>query len=502
LICSLDDRESVVASLRENVRRSLQYLRQLLHQRVALFRTWIENTENMLHLVVIFFVPVLLAFVTWLANVTPVLTFLVYPPLASGTYTLFADPESKYASPKRFVGGMTLGALCGWAALTLNPQLLLAGPIGQVQAEATALSIFLTGLCTWALDLEMPSAFSTALLVLVSGADTAVGADTPVFVGGIVVSSAIVAGVYSLWHDLFYERRAEYLFQTVKGDDHVLVPIRHEGDDETALFAAYLAAAHDAGKLVLFDAIGGGELPLQTDGGRTDYGHQQRRGTFDTTPERDHPEDVPQDVLDRLTEIEEYVESTMDLPCEMVVTRGRRDNPQVAIRTARRVNCDLIVSSYGQSTGDTLELSPYVNGLMSGPIDTIAFSSAQRQTSWSRILVMVNDRGELAHAMLDFAQRLAPRPRTISVCTCIAESSERHRAESILDDLVSSFDGQFETRVSYGTVPDYLADTSQRYDLAMIGASTGRSKASRFVTPPTVEQLETVDCDLAIVHSG
>lgn len=482
--------------LRDRLRRSIRYLRRRYSQRLAVFRTWIENTENMLHLVVIFLVPALLAAVTWLASVTPAVTFLVYPPLASGTYTLFADPESKYASPKRFVGGMTLGAICGWVALTLSPQLLPAGPMAQVQAEATALSIFLTGLCTWAFDLEMPSAFSTALLVLVTGADT------PAFVGGIVVSSAIIAGVYSLWNDLFYERRAEYLFQTVKGDDHVLVPVRHDGDDETALFAAYLAAAHDAGKLVLFDAIGDESAASHTEPTQTDGGLKQRRGTFDTTPESEPPEGVPQEILDRLTEIEEYVESTMELPCELVVTRGQRDNPQVAIQTARRVNCDLIVSSYGQSTGDTLELSPYVNGLMSGPIDTIAFSSAQRQTSWSRILVMVNDRGELAHAMLDFAQRLAPGPRTISVCTCIADSSERPRAENVLDDLVSSFDCQFETRVSYGSVPEYLADTSQRYDLAVIGASTDRSTASRVITPPTVEQLETVDCDLAIVHSG
>lgn len=446
----------------------------------------------MLHLVVILIVPVLLAFVTWLANVTPIITFLVYPPLASGTYTLFADPEGRYASPKRFAGGMTLGALCGWAALTLSPQLLV-GSTAVSQAGATALSIFLTGLCTWALDLEVPTAFSTALLVLVTDSETVA------FVGGIIVSSVLIAGIFYLWYHLFYEHRAEYLFQTVKGDDHVLVPIRHDGDDETALFAAYLAAAHDAGKLVLFDAISEeeqGEPPV------ADGRLRKRQRTFDTTPESDQPDGVPQDVIDRLTEIEEYVESTMELPCEMVVARGQRDDPQVAIRTARQVNCDLLVSSYGQSTGDVLELSPYVDGLLAGPIDSIGFSSAQRQTSWSRIIVMVRSRGELANAMLDFAQRLAPRPRTITVCTCIADKNERTSADNMLDDLVSSFDAKFETRLSYSTVPQYLADTSQRYDLAMIGASTDRSKASRIVTPPTVEQLDTVDCDLAIVHSG
>jgi len=224
--------------------------------------------------------------------------------------------------------------------------------------------------------------------------------------------------------------------------------------------------------------------------------------TFDTTPDGDRPEDLPQAVVERLTAIEEYVEETMDLPCEMVVTRGDRDDPQVAIRTARRVNCDLIVSSCPRSQGGDLELSAYVNGLMRGSIDTIAFYSAERQTSWSRILVMVRGRGEIPHAMLDFAQRLAPRTRTITLCTCIDDSSERQWADHLLNDLANSFSAQFETRVSYNTVPEYLEATSARYDLALIGASTGRSTASRFVTPPTVEQLEPVECDLAVVHRG
>jgi len=477
----------------------IRHSRRRARWRLSEFRSWLEHTSNLLHLVVVLFVPSLLAFVTWLANVTPVISFLVYPPLASGTYTLFADPESEYASPRKFVGGMTVGALCGWVALAYAPRLLSSTAATGVQAEATALSIFLTGLCTWLLDLEVPTAFSTALLVLVSDVDT------PVFVAGIVVSSAVVAGAYTVWYDLFYEHRAEYLYQTVKGDDHVLVPIHDEGDDETALFAAYIAAAHDAGKLVLFDAI---EDPAESDPdsdsgrARADGGAQLTTTTFDTGGGGSRSMEVPEPVVDRLTTIEEYVESTMELPCEMVVTRGDSDNPRLPIKTARQVNCDLIVSSCPDSENGSIEPSSYVQGILGGPIDSVAFDSAERQTSWSRILVMVHGGGHTAHAMVDFAQRLAPRPRTITLCTCLSDKGDRHSAESVLDDLASSFSSRFETRVSYNTVPEYLATTSSRYDLVVIGASTGRSRASRLVSPPTVEQLDTVECDLAVVHSG
>ncbi|MDY6779963.1 MAG: HPP family protein, partial [Halobacteria archaeon] len=69
---------------------------------------------NLLHLSSVVFVPLLIALVTFVSNVSPFVSFLVYPPLASGTYTLFADPEGKYSSPVKFVGGMTVGAVSGW----------------------------------------------------------------------------------------------------------------------------------------------------------------------------------------------------------------------------------------------------------------------------------------------------------------------------------------------------------------------------------------------------
>lgn len=489
-------------AFRERYSVARRRVAQIWRRKRRIVRRWLETTENLLHLAVLLIVPLLLAFVTWLANVTPFVSFLVYPPLASGTYTLFADPDGKYSSPRKFVGGMTLGAFCGWIALEVTARYLYVVPPEQfrVHAGATALSIVLTGVLTWGLDLEEPTAFSAALLALVTGSEEII------YVAGIAISSIIVAGAFSIWYDQFYEHRAQYLFQTVKSDDRVLVPVRDDEDDETALFAAYIAAAHEAGKVVLYETIPEDEAAAtdaRADSSRDDPGQSRDSVLFDTGPETDPPDDIiPADTIQRLQTIEEYIEDTVDIPCEMVVARGDLADPRTVLATAREVNCDLIVSSYDVEGGEISDPSSYTLGLFRGDIDVIAFYSSERQTSWSRILVMVARPGELAHAMLDFAQRLAPTAGNVTVCTCIADSSERHLAVSMLRDLARSFNAPFETRVSTASVEDYLAIHTTQYDLVMIGASTDRRSTSRLMSPPVFERLPEIGCDLAIVHRG
>lgn len=477
-------------------------LEQVWRREIRGFQRWLETTENLLHLVALLILPLLLAFVTWLSNVTPFVSFLVYPPLASGTYTLFANPEGKYSNPRTFVGGMTLGALSGWIALEASARYWYAVPPEQFQvhAGATALSIFLTGIVTWVLNLDEPTAFSAALLALVTGSNEFA------YVIGILISSAIVAGAFSIWYDRFYEHRARYLFQTVESDDRVLVPIRHDGDDETALFGAYVAAAHEAGKVVLYETIPPDEevdAELETDEPSESRSDPREAFIFDTGPETDSAdESVPAETMERLQRIEAFIEDTVDIPCEMVVIRGDPDDPGTVLRTAQETNCDLIVSSYETEDDELAAPSSYVLGLFRGDIDTIAFYSTERQTSWSRILVMVRRPGELAHAMLDFAQRIAPRPGNVTICTCIADTGQRQSAASTLRDLANSFAAPFETRVSIGSVEDYLAGHTDRYDLAMVGASTDRGRTSRLLSPPTFQRLQEIDCDLAIIHRG
>ncbi|MFB6095690.1 MAG: HPP family protein, partial [Halodesulfurarchaeum sp.] len=184
--------------------RVARAVRQLLQLRVRQFRRWLESTSHIEHLSVLVFAPLLIALVTVLSNSIAQLSFLLFPPLASGTYTLFADPEGKYSDPVKFVGGMTLGAFIGWLSLEVSAVFLYDVPPGafRVHAGGAALGIFVTGLVTWLLDLEEPTAFSTALLVLITGTSQIA------YIIGVAVSSAFVAAAFHVWREMFYEERA------------------------------------------------------------------------------------------------------------------------------------------------------------------------------------------------------------------------------------------------------------------------------------------------------
>ncbi|SER55463.1 universal stress protein [Natrinema salaciae] len=455
-------------------------LRRLERRELDSFVRWLEHTGNLLHLSVLVFVPLLIAAVTWLANMSAAISFLLFPPLASGTYTLFADPEGKYATPSKFVGGMTVGALCGWLALALAAT---AGfDDGGVSASGAALGVFFTGVCTWALDLEEPTAFSTALLVLVTGnAQLA-------YVLGIVVSSSFVAAAFVVWRNHFYEQRARYLYQTTNGDDHVLVPMADTGES-VARFAASIAGAHDAGKVVLFDVVDEEDV-------------EQRGSADDAGDETTAAERAASDAGRRLESLATSLERAYDVPCEVVVAADGRQSAGLVLRTARQQNCDLIVTPYAES--DRGGLSTFISGLFDSEIDVIAFRSNgdgdRRQ--WRDSLVAVRGAGDTARAMLDFAIRVTEAGRTISVCTCIDTESRRRMAESSLADLIDAFSGRFETHVATESVESYLSRVAPRYDVCVIGSSTDRSAASRFVSPPTFRKLSDLETDVAIVHRG
>ncbi|MFB6281844.1 MAG: HPP family protein [Haloferacaceae archaeon] len=226
-------------------------LRRIERRELAEFRAWIEHTDNLRHLTVVLAVPLLIGLVTALSGAVDAVSFLLFPPLAAGTYTLFADPEGRYSTPRRFVGGLTAGAASGWVALEVAGRLLYGVPPDElaVHAPSAALAVFLTAVVTWGLDLELPTAFSTSLLVLTTGTTRIA------YVGGMVLSACLVAGAFVLWRDRFYERRARYLYGAVRGDDHVLVPVVGRIDRPTVALAAGLAAAHEAGKVVLLDVV-------------------------------------------------------------------------------------------------------------------------------------------------------------------------------------------------------------------------------------------------------
>ncbi|WP_136589386.1 HPP family protein [Salinigranum halophilum] len=438
-------------------------LRRIERRELTEFRRWIENTSNLIHLSILLFVPLLIGGVTIISNALIELSFLLFPPLASGTYTLFADPEGRYASPVKFVVGLTVGALAGWGALELS-QLVYGPPTGTfgVLPAAAALSILLTGGATWALKVEEPAAFSTALLVLVTDRATPQS-----YVLSVAVFGTLVAAVFYVWREQFYEKRARYLYSTVSAADRVLVPMRGPewAAERTALFASRLAAAHEAGKVVLFGLVDGSD---------------EDAGAVTTRLER-----VAADL------------QASGLTCEVVVGEG--DDTTATLSAVRDTGCDLVVTPYEADDG---ALTEYVRGVFGGPYDAVAFRPVSRDSAWERVLVMVARPGDSAHAMIDFAERLVGDGGTLSVCTCIGTEVERRPAETRLANLVETVDRPVETRVARSDVTSYLDANAETYDLVVIGSSGDRSAASRFVSPPTFERITEIETDVAVVDRG
>lgn len=447
---------------------------------------WLEHTPNLIHLSIVTFVPLIIGMVTYISNLTAV-SFLLFPPLAAGTYTLFADPHGRYSTPKVFVGGMTAGALAGWFALEVSRALLSTGGGAEVSAMSAAGAIFVTGLLTWVLDLEEPTAFSTALLVLVTGRQELL------YVVGIALTSTAVALAFWAWKTEVYEERANYLYGTTQADDRVLVPMREVGRDASTALGARLAAAHEAGKVVLVDVV-----PDETVA-RAEAELIESGKTEDPSEARAVAE--AQTAADRGVELSaraDRVRDQFDIPCDIVVVAGDPEAASVLTNTARETNCDLIVTALRAENGR--EPDSVVRDLFTANIDVVALRSESGATDWTNPLVTVGRDNRVAHAMLDYAQRVAGAVGTVGLATCISDESRRRAAESMLADLAETTIRSCETRVSRSEVNEFLRRADDAYDLIFIGASTDRSAASRFLAPPTYERLEEIETDIGVVH--
>ena len=493
--------------MRERLWAITRRVRRFERREVHELRHWLERTSNLVHLSILLVVPLLMILVTSLSNAVGGLSFLLYPPLASGAYTLFANPEGKYASPVRFVGGLTVGAACGWIAVEFAVSLLYTTPPGQIHSAGAALAILLTGLVTWGLGVEEPAAYSTALLTLFVHGQI----ETPeYFVLSIAVSSAIVAGTFAGWRRWVYERRAQYLYESTSGDDHVLVPMRGPNPGATAMLAARIAGAHRAGKVVLLDIVdeewmARAERALLEDHGdaRLLNSGPSSEGEPITEPDPAHPDDIAahESVSESVADLEtraNAIETQVGVPCQVVVATSGTDPATATLRTSRQANCDLVVSPYESRHG---AVSPFIRELFRGDIDVLVHHSHGGRTRWKQILVSVRGVSDVATSMLDFATRLARKTGEVSVGTCIANERERRRAEEMLANLVETFEGHIETRVSRSEVERFLGRHGNEYDIVVIGASQDRSAASRFISPPTFERIDgdEVGTDVAIV---
>ncbi|MFB6269329.1 MAG: HPP family protein, partial [Halobacterium sp.] len=471
-----------VAAARRRVARFER--RELRH-----LRRWLETTSNLLHVSVLLFVPLLVGLVTLLANSVGAVSFLLFPPLASGTYTLFSEPEGKYSDPVTFVGGMTLGALCGWAAVESAAAVygIPSSALG-VDAGAAALGVLLTGAATWALDLELPTAFSTSLLVLITG--TAQFA----YVVGVALSTSLVAIVFAVWRAEFYEERARYLYRTTEADDHVVVPMRGEDAPKAAMLGARIAAAHDAGKVVLLDVVDDEDVAAAE---RESIENGTGSPAYVEDAESTAEEEAADAAARRLEQQATRIETRVGVPCDVVVAVADGDRAKTVLSTAEETNCDLVVTPFEYD--DSGRLTSFLRTLFGSRIDVVALQSASERTRWKRIMVPVRSASEVAHAMLDYAERLAGRGGTISVCSCIEAERERRSAESMLANLTETVESRCETRVSRSSVEAFVERNDAHYDLVFLGASTDRSAASKFFSRPTYERLRGLETDVAVV---
>lgn len=502
-------REGVARRVRD-VRQCLRGVRRRLRdvrRRVARFerrevrevRRWLESTSNLVHVSLLVVLPALFAAVTLISNRVEVLPYLLFPPLASGSYTLFAHPEERYASPRRFVGGLTTGAFCGWAALAVGARYLYVVPASayEIRPEAVALGLFLTGVVTWGLDVEEPSAYSTALLVHVTGANQFV------YVVSVAVSTVVVSGIFLVWRNEFYEERSRYLYKTTGADDHVLVPMHGAHAAQTATFGARLAGAHEAGKVVLLSVVEDEDVAAaeraileSDDTADLDVLDDQRTDVDRRSDAEARAAELAADELERHAN---RIETRVGVPCEVAVAAAADGglSAGTVLDTAAETNCDLVVAPYRREGG---EAADYLRALFGSDVDVVAFDSNTERVDWKRVMVPVSRANDLAHAMVDYAQRLAGRTGTVSVCTCIRSERERRDAESMLADLVETVDCRCETRVSRSDVESFVERNDEQYDVVVLGASTDRSSASRFLSRPTYERLADVETDVAVVH--
>jgi nucleotide-binding universal stress UspA family protein len=469
-------------------------IKRIERTETASVKQWLGHTDNLIHLSIVFFIPLLIGLLTLLSNRWEIISFLLFPPLASGTYTLFSDPEGQYANPVRFILSLSVGAGCGFVAaasvewLSLESNVVGINPLGAVSA------VFLTGLITWIAKIEAPSAFATALLTLATER-----VEPLTYVASIIICSLIIGGAFTIWRHEFYEERAQYLYKTVKADDHILVPLQELADERLAFFAGRIAGAHEAGKLVLLRPASSSSDLIDTTASGTD--NQSSDIVFDSETSIDDIADPATKTVVKETErLANQIRTKAGVPCDVVVARG--EMLSTTVQTAQQTNCDLVTGSYAEEEAD--DYSSLTRGIFNAPIDSIVFRGGEKneRTQWRRILVMVARRGENAHGMIDFATRLAGSHGTVSVTSCILDEVERRPTERQLEQLVETASGNIETRVARSDPADFVHANAETYDLVFVGSSRDRSGASRFISPPTFHQIKQVDTDLAIFNAS
>jgi len=173
--------------------------------------------------------------------------------------------------------------------------------------------------------------------------------------------------VFWIWRTEFYEKRATILYHSTSGDDHVLVPMQGEHADATAMLGARLAAAHDAGKVVLLDVVED-EATAEAERALLDRhddvtlaadGSSNGEGTAETDAGTD-PDRTVAEMADALEDRAAEIASVVDVPCEVVVAVDRG----TAVRRFSRRPARRAVTSLAVPYRERREtLAPFVRDL-------------------------------------------------------------------------------------------------------------------------------------------
>lgn len=410
---------------------------------------WVYDATTLIRLSVLVVVPLVMAVVTWLSNISDLVAFLLFPPLAAGTYSLIVDPRD--ASPRLFVGGITTGALSGWAAVIVTESMTGAAVAGAVPPAGAAMSVLFAGLTSWMFRLEEPAAFSTALLVLVTGTSEVV------YVGGMIASTLMVAGGFLVYRDQVYAPGVEYLYHTIGQAHSVVVPVTDATGTARAHFAAQLAAgAGSRGRIVLLNAAE--EAPSET--GR-----------------------------ETATEVARELEVRYDVDTDVVVTS--RDPAAAEIATvAQDTTSDLIVAPFDPETPE--DFLPFVRA----PVDVIGLKTVPDRRSWARILVGISGREQTDRTLVEIADRIGTE---LSLYHYSKPGGRRRERERLLADLLETTTATTDTRIG-DTPPDqFFPHAAAGYNLLAVGASMDRRAVSRTVVPPRFYTVDA-DCDIAVVN--
>jgi CBS-domain-containing membrane protein len=147
---------------------------------------WLRRFRMLWALVIL---PPFLAIVAVIAGQTQ-MRYMLFPPLAAIGYSLFLDPFSGRATVRGIVIGPVAGALIGALALAWLPD----GPLRILLVAALGI------LALYWLRSELTPALAVALLTLL------VGAQGPLYVLSIALTTSALAAIFFIWRRFIYER--------------------------------------------------------------------------------------------------------------------------------------------------------------------------------------------------------------------------------------------------------------------------------------------------------